>query len=329
MIKYLLLFIVTFAFGSSAMSQLSSTSRFYILDRSHSEMNFSIKWMTKGKVVGGFDNVSGLIYYDPQKPRDISASLMIDVKSLNTGNTLRNGTLMKDWFDTAAHAYAYFESIPVNQQDKPGKVKGKFTLKGITKIITLDMAKTDPPAADFESNPFIIVSGKTVISRKDFNVRMTTSRYESSQTNAIAISDSVIIEFNLYGRQISEKNALSRMGAPDNRTVLLYNLTKKTPPVQTKQVIDSFYNDPGSKRDISSWVLGNYYITANDFEKALIFLDKTDAVFPDNPNLFDSMMQYYYQLGNREETKKWVDKILKKNPHAPNALEYQKRLSKM
>ena len=124
-----------------ASAQMAQPSNFYYLDRSHSELDFSIKWMNKGKVNGTFDNITGSIYYDPKKPSDVSATLKISIKTLSTGNQLRDGVLMKDWFDTAAHAFAYFESLPISKQDKPGKIKGNFTLKGITKLITLNMDK--------------------------------------------------------------------------------------------------------------------------------------------------------------------------------------------
>jgi polyisoprenoid-binding protein YceI len=313
-------------FTGSADSQMAKNSKFYTLDRSHSEMNFAIKWMTKGKVVGTFDNISGAFYYDPQKPRELSASLVIDIKSLNSGNVLRNGTLMRDWFDTAAHPLAYFETLPLSQQDKKGKIRGKFTLKGITKIITLDLETIDPPALDYESNPFIIISGKTTISRKEFNVVMTTSRYETSETGAVAIADSVTIDFNLYGRQLSEKNALKRLGPADSRPVAILNLTKNATSQRIGQVIDSSYADPKYKNDIAVWSLANYYLISNDLERALVFLKKSDELFPGNMNVYDSMLQYYHHTGAKEEARTIIEKMLKKNAHAPSALEYQKQL---
>jgi polyisoprenoid-binding protein YceI len=327
--RLLLVASIVFFYHGTANSQLASNSKFYILDRSHSEMTFSIKWMTKGKVVGTFDNVTGAIYYDPQKPKEVSASLTIDIKSLNTGNALRDNTLRHQWFDTAAHRFAYFESLPISQQDKPGKIRGRFTLKGITNIITLTIDKTDPPAMDFENNPYVIITGRTTISRKSFNVGVATSRYETSQNNSVAISDSVMIEFNLYGRQTSAKNALARLGGPDNRPFQLYSLTKDATKDNILQKVDNFYNDPKAKNDISVWLVANYFLTANDLERASVLLDKTTVLFPESIAAYDSMMQYYYHTGQKEQAKKYLDKILQKDPHLPIGLEYQKRLSKM
>lgn len=324
--RYISAMICIILFSGSANSQMAKNSKFYTLDRSHSEMNFSIRWMAKGKVVGTFENITGSMYYDPQKPRELSASLLIDIKSLNSGNTFRNQTLMRDWFDTASYPAAYFETLPSAQQDKKGKIKGRFTLKGITKIITLDVQPVDPPALDYESNPFIIISGKTVISRKAFNVVMATSRYEASETDAVAIADSVAIEFNLYGRQPGEKNALKRLGAADSRPAMLLALTKNAGADRIRQVIDSAYADPKFKNDIAVWSLANYYIMINDHERAETFLKKSDELFPGNMNVYDSMLQFYYATGQKEEAKQVIDKMLKKNAHAPGALEYQKRL---
>jgi polyisoprenoid-binding protein YceI len=52
-----------FAFSGSA-AQMAQPSNFYTLDRAHSELNFAIKWMNRGKVSGTFDNIAGTVYYD-------------------------------------------------------------------------------------------------------------------------------------------------------------------------------------------------------------------------------------------------------------------------
>lgn len=325
--KYLLYCLLFFA-TYHANAQLAQPSKFYYLDRSHSELGFSIKWMKSGKVSGTFDNVAGTIYYDPKRPADISATLKINIKTLSTGNQLRDATLMKDWFDTAAHTFAYFESLPLSKQDKPGKMKGNFTLKGITKVITLDMDKIEPPGLDYQNDPFIIVSGKTMISRKEFNVTMATSRYETSQNSMVAISDSVLIEFNLLAKQTNVTNTLSRLNNPGSRNALLYSIMKDASPGDIKQKLDSFYKAPAANpgQDFSAWYVGAYFITANDLEKAIPILLKGLEQYPTSPITHDAIMQAYYESKDMEEAKKWMNKLLVLDPHHPNALEYKKRL---
>ncbi|HEY0677474.1 MAG TPA: YceI family protein [Chitinophagaceae bacterium] len=325
--KYLICFLL-FCVNYPVRSQLAQPSNFYYLDRSHSELDFSIKWMKNGKVSGTFDNITGTIYYNPQKPSDLSASLKINIKTLSTGNQLRDATLMKDWFDTAAHAFAFFESLPVSKQDKPGKIKGNFTLKGITKVITLDVDKIDPPALDYQNDPFIIVSGRTMISRKEFNVTMATSRYETSLNSMVAISDSVMIEFNLLGKQTNEKNSLARITNPGSRNALLYNVMKDATPAAIPQKLDSFYRHPAANpsQDFSAWYVGAYFISSKELQKAIPILLKGLEQFPDSPITHDAIMQAYYESKNIDEAKKWMNKLLLLDPHHPNALEYKKRL---
>ena len=311
-----------------AGAQLAQPSNFYYLDRSHSELDFSIKWMNKGKVNGTFDNITGSIYYDPKKPSDVSATLKISIKTLSTGNQLRDGVLMKDWFDTAAHAFAYFESLPISKQDKPGKIKGNFTLKGITKLITLNMDKIDPPAPDYQNDPFITISGRTIISRKEFNITVPTSRYETSLNSSVAISDSVLIEFNLHAKQTNVTNALSRISNPGSRSALLYNVMKDASPDNIQSKLDSFYKTPAPNpnQDFSAWYVGTYFVAANETKKAIPILLKGLEQFPNTTISMDPIMQAYYELKNIEEAKKWMSKILEIDPHHPNALEYKRRL---
>lgn len=321
-------FCLFIAASFSANAQLALPSNFYYLDRSHSELNFSIKWMNTGKVSGTFDNVAGTIYYDPKKPEDLSATLKISMKTLSTGIPLRDGTLMREWFDTAAHAFAYFESLPVSKQDRPGKVKGNFTLKGITKVITLNVDKIAPPGLDYQNDPFVIISGRTMINRKDFNVTVPSSRYETSANDMVAISDSVLIEFNLLGKQTSLQNALSRITFQGSRNAQLYNAVKDAAAGDIPQKLDSFYKTPAANpsQDFSAWYVGTYFLTANDVRKAIPILLKGHEQFPTSPITHDAIMQAYLAAKNKDEARKWLDKLLALDPHHPNALEYKKRL---
>jgi polyisoprenoid-binding protein YceI len=310
-------------------AQMAQPSNYYSLDRGHSEMDFSIRWMNRGKVKGTFDNILGAIYYDPQKPESLSATLKISIKTLSTGIALRDGVLMKEWFDTAAHPVAFFETLPLTKQDKPGKIKGNFTLKGITKTITMDVDPIDPPALDYQNDPFLIISGRTWISRKAFNVTVPTSRYETSQNNMVAISDSVLIEFNLTAKQTSVANRLAGVSFQGSRNAIVYNLVKDAAPAAIPQKLDSLYkNNPASNpgQDFSAWFVGVYFIAAKDFNRALPLLQKSLEQFPTSINNFDAMMQLYHQQKNIAEAKKWMSKILAVDPHHPSALEYKKRL---
>ena len=310
-------------------AQMGQPSNYYSLDRGHSEMDFSIKWMNRGKVKGTFDNIAGAIYYDPQKPESLSGTLKINIKTLSTGISLRDGVLMKEWFDTAAHPYAFFETLPISKQDKPGKVKGNFTLKGITKTITLDLDKIDPPALDYQNDPFLIISGRTWISRKEFNVTVATSRYETSQNEMVAISDSVFIEFNLTAKQTSVGNRLAGVNFLGSRSAIVYNLVKDVAPRDIPAKLDSLYRNnpaPNPAQDFSAWFVGVYFIAAKDHSRALPLLQKSLEQFPTAINNFDALMQLYYEQKNIEEAKKWMNRILADDPRHPNALEYKKRI---
>jgi len=310
-------------------AQMGQPSYYYNLDRAHSEMDFSIKWMDRGKVKGTFDNVAGSFYYDPQKPESLSGTIKINMKTLSTGIQIRDGVLMKEWFDTAAYPYAYFESVPLSKQDKPGSIKGNFTLKGITKTITLELDKIEPPALDYQNDPFLIISGRTWISRKEYNVTVPTSRYETSQNDMVAISDSVLIEFNLTAKQTSVANRLAGVTFQGSRNAVVYNLVKDAALADIPQKLDSLYKSnpaPNPAQDFSAWFVGVYFIAAKDLNRALPLLQKSLEQFPTAINNFDALMQLYIEQKNIQEAKKWMNRILADDPRHPNALEYKKRI---
>ena len=314
-----------------ATAQMAQPSNFYTLDRAHSELNFAIRWMNRGKVSGTFDNISGTVYYDSKKPFELSTTLKINIKTLSTGIPLRDGVLMKDWFDTAAHPFAYFETLPMSNSDKSGKIKGNFTLKGITKVITISFDKIEPPELDYQNDPFIIISGKGWFNRKDFNITVPTSRYETSLNKMVAISDSVLIEFTLTAKQTGVSNSLMRLSAPGSRSALLYEAVKNATPADIKQKIDDFYRTPssGSNADISAWLVGTYFIGTKDLGKAIPLLEKSVEQFPRNANNCDALMQAYYEAKNMQEAKKWMNELLALDPHHTSGLEYKKRLERL
>jgi polyisoprenoid-binding protein YceI len=324
-----LIFAMLLIASCACQAQMGQPSNYYSLDRGHSEMDFSIKWMNRGKVKGTFDNISGAIYYDPKLPESLSGTLKINMKTLSTGIQLRDGVLMKEWFDTASYPYAYFQTLPLTKQDKPGKIKGNFTLKGITKTITLDFDKIEPPALDYQNDPFLIITGRTWISRKEFNVTVATSRYETSQNEMVAISDSVLIEFNLIAKQTSVANRLASVTFQGSRNSIVYNLVKDAAPADIPRKLDSLYKNnpaPNPGQDFSAWFVGVYFIATKDHSRALPLLQKSLEQFPTAINNFDALMQLYYEQKNIPEAKKWMNRILADDPLHPGALEYKKRI---
>ena len=121
---------------------ISSFAATYKIEPDTSNVRFAIDHLKTSATTGGFYNVTGILQYDPSaKTGDIS--LIIPIKSLNTGNKVFNLKLMgPDFFNMDQFPLARFESTTwhfSSDKDNPKvtRVDGKLTLNGQTRPISL------------------------------------------------------------------------------------------------------------------------------------------------------------------------------------------------
>ena len=121
---------------------VSSFAATYKIEPDNSNVRFAIDHLKTSATTGGFYNVTGILQYDPSaKTGDIS--LIIPIKSLNTGNKVFNLKLMgPDFFNMEQFPLAHFESTKWHftsdkENPKVTRVDGKLTLNGQTHPISL------------------------------------------------------------------------------------------------------------------------------------------------------------------------------------------------
>jgi len=92
-------------------------------------------------LLGSFKKFDGSFVYDEAKPSNNSAVVDIDVNSLDTNHAERNKHLRSgDFFDVATFPKASFVSTSYKDLGNgKGVMTGKFTLRGVTKDIQLDV----------------------------------------------------------------------------------------------------------------------------------------------------------------------------------------------
>ena len=127
--------IAALTFALTAEATLAET---YVVDTSHSSVDFSIRHLV-GRTKGRFGDFSGTITYDAAKPDSSSFSGTIQVNSIDTGNERRDGHLKNaDFFEAETYPTITFESTEVTSTgENTLSVKGKLTMHGTTKEVTL------------------------------------------------------------------------------------------------------------------------------------------------------------------------------------------------
>ena len=154
--------------AATATSQLTGT---WAIDPVHSSIGFSVRHLMVSKVRGTFQNFSGaIVVVTPLADGTPSVTAEIAVDSINTNNEQRDGHIKSaDFFDVENHPTATFRSTGVRADGDNYAVDGEFTLKGVTKPVTLNLEfnGVNPGMGHGEVAGF---EASVVLNRKDFGI---------------------------------------------------------------------------------------------------------------------------------------------------------------
>jgi polyisoprenoid-binding protein YceI len=124
---------------------LASTAAFaadpYVIDPSHTQVEFSYTHFGFSHITGRFDKVEGVFLFDAKDPTKSSIQVNIPIASISTGVADLDKDLRTDaFFDADKFPLATFQSGKVTSAG-PNKlaVSGDLTIHGITKPLILDV----------------------------------------------------------------------------------------------------------------------------------------------------------------------------------------------
>jgi polyisoprenoid-binding protein YceI len=113
----------------------------WVADKAHTKLGFTINHLGLSEVDGVIKITDCKITSAKEDFSDGVFELTADLKTVNTGNEMRDGHLQKpDMFDTEKFPTLTFKSTSITKvSDKKYKLVGDLTIKGITKSYTLDL----------------------------------------------------------------------------------------------------------------------------------------------------------------------------------------------
>ncbi|MCK5790337.1 MAG: YceI family protein [Ketobacter sp.] len=133
------LVVMGFALLTSGMAQAAET---YKMDTegSHAFIQFKIQHLGFSWLLGRFNTFDGEFVLDEENIENSKVKVTIDVASVDSNHGERDKHLRgKDFFEVAKYPEATFVSTRVEKTgEKTAKITGDFTLKGVTKPVTLD-----------------------------------------------------------------------------------------------------------------------------------------------------------------------------------------------
>ena len=164
----------------------------YRIDPSHSLIGFSIRHFELSLVKGRFKDFTGTIHYDADVTKS-TVEFTAKVESIDTGVTNRDNHLRTaDFFDVAKFPEITFKSTKVEKKGNSYLLHGDFTLKGVTKQISLPFNITGA-IKDNRGTMRFGIAAETKINRRDYGITWGAKM----PNGGLNVGDEVVIDLQL------------------------------------------------------------------------------------------------------------------------------------
>lgn len=297
---------------------------FFPIDRGHSYIEFSVKYMGFAKVKGRFSQFSGLIRYDEKNIGNTSVSLHIQTESISTDLEFRDKDLKSEnWLDAAKYPSILFTSKSVQKNPNGFDITGDLTIKGVTKQIVLHMAPPSGIIKDARADLQVIFTGTTSIDRTQFGVE--GKNWSGVKEGITAVENEVVIEVSMLGKKFQKVNYLNRLSNVQNPPGKIYEVISKQ---GVNKGLEEFKNQLSAQtvRVNALATVGYMLMLEEKYEDARIVLEANAEAFPESTDVYVSLGEFYLQQKDMVKAKSFFLEALKRDSSNINATEYLRHL---
>ncbi|HEX5727220.1 MAG TPA: YceI family protein [Longimicrobiaceae bacterium] len=303
----------------------------YPIDRWHSNVEFTVRFMGLSRVRGRFNDFSGAVVFDPRDPARSSVTAVIRTASVDTDVSQRDEHLRSpDFFDAEKFPRITFQSTSVRRAADGFVARGPLTIRGVTREVEIPFAVLSPRAiSDGWGNRRVAFEGRVRLNRKDFGVVGNNFWNQTIDLTSLAVADEVEVTLSIQARVMNmERITWDARAKPSIGEVL-------DAAVQAQGVEAALRR----YRELRSTQPEAYNFAAGELNKLGYRLVQrgrpADAVrifalvaqeHPDDWNAHDSLGEAYAHAGDRERALRAYERALALNPYAPSALEMLRRL---
>ncbi|MBB3221493.1 YceI family protein [Pseudoduganella umbonata] len=182
--KKLIALVLAAGFSTAALAAPET----YVIDDSHTFARFSYTHLGFSTQESRFDKTKGKITID-RAARTGSTEIIIDTKSVNTGNETFNGHIKgADFFDVEKFPAITFKSTKFNfSGDTVASVDGNLTIKGITKPVNLKVTSFKCQPHPMAKKDACGANATATIKRSEFNAGKYAPNVSDEITLTIAV----------------------------------------------------------------------------------------------------------------------------------------------
>lgn len=310
--KFLLFYLSIFPLFLTAQASV------YPIDSWHSTIGFSVKFGGLFDVHGRFNDFSGSIALDEKDLSKTSATVLIDVKTIDTGVDLRDNHLKsEDFFNTEKYPQISFSSTGVFKDiaGKPEMV-GKLTMLGHSKEVHI---------------PFELLHGERKDPWKNFRVSLkgafTIDRTDFGMDDDKAIGKEVNIQLTISARVLNMES-IALFTRPLGKAFL--EKMNNGGMEEAKQVFEEMRikGDEDAKKPSSLAFFYYKMQQEGNIKKALQVCEYYVEQYPTNASAHSLLGQAYLENDQIEKAKKAFEQALTLDPNNPNATEFLKLIQR-
>lgn len=158
--------------AATAASQPAPRSGAYQLDKSHAKIVWAANHFGFSTYYGEFTDFDAKLNLDAAAPERSSLQVTVAIPSVSTNNeALEKHLASPDFFDAANHQTATFTSTAVTRTGaNTADVTGNFTLRGVTKPLTLKVTLNGAGESPASKKYTIGFSAEGVIKRSEYGM---------------------------------------------------------------------------------------------------------------------------------------------------------------
>ncbi|MCF0039131.1 YceI family protein [Dyadobacter fanqingshengii] len=165
----------------------------WVIDPTHSEVQFKVKHLVISTVTGSFKSFEGSVETETEDFDGATVQFTADVTSIDTNQAQRDEHLKSgDFFDAAKHPKLTIKGTLVKKGDESYTLKGDLTVKDVTKAVEFAV-EYGGNMTDFYGNnkSGFEISGK--INRKEFGLEWSAV----TEAGGVVVGDDVKLIANI------------------------------------------------------------------------------------------------------------------------------------
>ncbi|KMS78835.1 YceI family protein [Streptomyces flaveolus] len=179
---------------ATAGPDLTALTGDYTIDPAHSTIGFVARHAMVTNVKGGFKDFTGTLHLDGADPTKSTATLDVQMASIETGNPDRDGHLKSsDFFKIDEFPVMTFRSTKAESLGGDDyRITGDLSLLGVTKPLTIDL-EFNGVAKDPFGNERVGFEGKAEILRSEWGLTWNAAL----ETGGVLVSDKIKLVFDI------------------------------------------------------------------------------------------------------------------------------------